>query len=80
MKSSDQYQPSEELLAEVRSRVSRVCQHYDASELEELVWEIAYVRSKYEYLKTEGFFLAARDLTFDSNARQRLSRIPPRAD
>ena len=78
MLSSNEYDPSPEMVAEIRARLAGVCKDYSDSQLDSLVQEIAYVRVKYDRLKTEGFFLAARELA--AADRSRRSGPVPRAD
>ena len=78
MLSSDEYEPSPEMVAEIRSRLAGVCKEYSDTQLDSLVREIAYVRVKYDRLKTQGFFLAARE--FAAETRSRRNAPPPRAD
>lgn len=80
MLSSNDYEPSDEQRAEIRTRLAGVCRGYGEAELEALVWEIAYVHAKYERLKTERFVSAARELAASTRSRQQPGGPPPRAD
>jgi hypothetical protein len=51
--------PPAEVLAEIRSRLVRVCSNYEPSELDALVHEIASVRAKYDAMRTQAFFADA---------------------
>ena len=51
--------PPAEVLAEIRSRLVRVCSDYEPSELDALVHEIASVRAKYDAMQTQAFFANA---------------------
>jgi hypothetical protein len=77
MLSSNEYEPSPEMVAEIRSRLAGVCTGYSDTHIDSLVREIATVRVKYDRLKTEAFFLAARELAAKDRMRQIAS---PRAD
>lgn len=63
--------PTDEMLADIRARLGRVCQNYTADEFSELVKEIASVRVKYDALRAENFFDAARALAADRPTRRR---------
>lgn len=78
MLSSNEYEPSPEMVAEIRSRLAGVCSGYSDSHIDSLVREIAYVRIKYDRLKTEAFFVAACELA----AKDRMMRhgAPARGD
>ena len=80
MLSPNEYEPSEEQRAEIRTRLAGVCRGYDEADLEALVREIAYVHAKYERLKTERFVSAARELAASTRSMKQTGGRPPRAD
>ena len=75
---SREYEPSPEMVAEIRARLAGVCSGYSDTQLDALVQEIAYVRVKYDRIKTEGFFRAARELAWEERAVR--PDVRPRAD
>jgi hypothetical protein len=70
--------PPAEVLAEIRSRLVRVCGNYAPSELDALVHEIASVRAKYDAKRTQAFFADASLLSDAAVLRNRDREIGPR--
>ena len=67
------HEPSPEVVAEISARLGRVCQDYSAEDFTNLVRQIALIRAKYDALRAESFFEAARSL-----AAERIAlRHPP---
>ena len=75
---SRENEPSPEMVAEIRGRLAGVCRDYSDTQLDALAREIAYVRVKYDRIKTEGFFRAARELAWEERAVR--PEVRPRAD
>jgi hypothetical protein len=74
-------EPPAELLAEIGARLAGVCKGYTPSEFAALVHEIASVRTKYDVLRTQAFFAAARELAAETASIPDVSGTPPpRAD
>lgn len=67
------HEPSPEMMADISARLGRVCQGYSAKDFADLVRQIALIRTKYDAMRAETFFDAARSL-----AAERLTvRHPP---
>ena len=66
-------EPTAEMMADIRARLGRICQNYTAEEFDTLVRQIALVRIKYDSLRDETFFSAARFAV----GRQSASGQPP---
>ncbi len=64
-------EPPDELVADIRARLGRICQDYTADEFNTLVRQIASVRAKYDALRAETFFEAARELAAERKAARR---------
>lgn len=71
---SQPLEPPDELVADIRARLGRICESYTADEFNDLVRQIASIRAKYDVLRAEAFFDTARFLT-----AERRSKIPPRS-
>ena len=69
------HEPSPEMMAEISARLGRVCQDYSAEDFSDLVRQIAVVRAKYDAMRAESFFEAARSL-----AAERLAKRHPPED
>lgn len=69
------HEPSPEMVADISARLGRVCQDYSAEDFTDLVRQIASVRAKYDAMRAESFFEAARGL-----AAERLSSRHPLDD
>lgn len=67
------HEPSPEVVADISARLGRVCQDYSAEDFTDLVRQIARIRAKYDALRAESFFEAARSLA----AERISSRHPP---
>lgn len=67
------HEPSPELMAEISARLGRVCQDYSTEDFTGLVRQIALIRAKYDAMRAEAFFEAARSLAAERIA----SRHPP---
>ena len=66
-------EPPAEMVADISARLGRVCQDYSAEDFTDLVRQIAVIRAKYDAMRAQSFFEAARSL-----ASERLSsRRPP---
>jgi hypothetical protein len=70
-------EPPDELVADIRARLGRICQDYSADEFNELVRQIAAIRAKYDALRAETFFDAARELAAERRALGRAAAIRP---
>ena len=66
-------EPSPEMVADISARLGRVCQGYSAEDFTDLVRRIAVIRAKYDAMRAETFFEAARSLAAD----RLVSRHPP---
>ena len=67
------HEPSPEMMADISARLGRVCQDYSTQDFIDLVRQIALIRAKYDAMRAESFFEAARSL-----AAERLAlRHPP---
>lgn len=66
-------EPPDELVADIRARLGRICQDYTTDEFNTLVRQIASIRAKYDALRAETFFEAAREL----GAERRAAKRPP---
>jgi hypothetical protein len=67
------HEPSPEMVADISARLGRVCQDYSAEDFSDLVRQIARIQTKYDAMRAETFFEAARSL-----AAERLAvRHPP---
>lgn len=71
---SQPIEPPAELVADIRTRLGRVCESYTADEFNELVRQIARIRTKYDALRADAFFDSARIL----GARRVSDGAPPR--
>jgi hypothetical protein len=69
------HEPSPERMADISARLGRVCQDYSAEDFSDLVRQIAVVQVKYEAMRAESFFEAARSL-----AAERLAKRHPPED
>ena len=69
------HEPSPEMVADISARLGRVCQDYSPEDFSNLVRQIAIVRAKYDAMRAEWFFEAARDL-----AAERLASRHPLDD
>jgi hypothetical protein len=67
--SSKPIEPSAEMVAEISARLGRICQSYTTEEFDTLVRQIASVQMKYEALRDETFFSAARIISAGRYAR-----------
>lgn len=67
------HDPSPEMMADISARLGRVCQDYSAEDFTDLVRRIAVIRTKYDAMRAESFFEAARSLAAERFA----SRQPP---
>lgn len=70
-------EPPDELVADIRARLGRICQDYTADEFTELVRQIASIRAKYDALRAETFFEAARELAAERKAVRRAAAFRP---
>ena len=61
-------EPPDELVADIRARLGRICQDYTTDEFNELVMQIASIRAKYDALRAETFFEAAQELAAERRA------------
>jgi len=66
-------EPPAEMVADISARLGRVCQDYSSEDFTELVRQIALVRAKYDAMRAESFFEAARSLA----AERLMMRHPP---
>jgi len=66
-------EPPDELVADIRARLGRICQDYTTDEFNTLVRQIASIRAKYDALRAETFFEAARELAEE----RRVAGRPP---
>jgi hypothetical protein len=69
------HEPSPEMVADISARLGRVCQDYPAEDFTALVRQIASVQAKYDAMRAESFFEAARRL-----AAERLAKRHPPED
>ena len=69
------HEPSPEMVADISARLGRVCQCYPDEDFTALVRQIAMVRAKYDAMRAESFFEAARSL-----AAERLAKPHPPED
>ena len=67
------HEPSPEVVADISAHLGRICQDYSTEDFSALVRQIALVRAKYDALRAEAFFEAARSLAAERIA----SRHPP---
>jgi len=70
-------EPPDELVADIRARLGRICQDYTADEFTELVRQIASIRAKYDALRAETFFEAAHELAAERRAAGRAAPSRP---
>jgi|GEM_PF-5926211 hypothetical protein len=69
------HEPSPEMMADISARLGRVCQDYSVEDFSDLVRQIAVVQAKYDAMRAESFFAAARSL-----AAERLAKRDPPED
>ena len=55
-------------MADISARLGRVCQDYSSEDFSDLVRQIALIRAKYDALRAESFFEAARSLAVERMA------------
>lgn len=70
-------EPPDELVADIRARLGRICQNYTAAEFNELVRQIASISAKYDALRSETFFEAARELAAERRAVRTCMAVRP---
>ena len=58
-------EPPAEMVADISARLGRVCQDYSAEDFSDLVRHIACIRAKYDAVRAESFFEAARSLAVE---------------
>ena len=61
-------EPSAEVMADIRARLGPICAQYPPDEFNEIVRQIALVRTKYDALRLEAFFGAARRIAAERDA------------
>ena len=66
------HEPSPEMVADISARLGRVCQDYSAEDFTDLVRQIAFIQTKYDALRAESFFEAARNLAAERLAVRHL--------
>jgi len=69
------HEPPADMVADISARLGRVCQGYSDEDFSDLVRQIALVRAKYDAMRAESFFEAARSL-----AVERLTKRQPPED
>ena len=62
------HEPPPEMVADISARLGRVCQDYSPEDFSDLVRQIAIVRAKYDAMRAESFFEAARSLATERMA------------